>query len=91
MINSEILLNRAKTVIPGGVNSPVRAFNAVEGSPPFIAKAEGCWMVDVDGNRYLDLIGSWGPMIVGHCNPVITSSTINKVPFSLHKAERSRK
>lgn len=74
MNNSQKLLNRAKTVIPGGVNSPVRAFNAVDGDPPFIAQAEGCWMVDVDGNRYLDLIGSWGPMIVGHCHPTVQAA-----------------
>jgi glutamate-1-semialdehyde 2,1-aminomutase len=71
MSRSKVLLERAKNVIPGGVNSPVRAFNAVDGDPPFIAEGNGCWMIDVDGKRYLDLIGSWGPMIVGHCNPVV--------------------
>ena len=67
--NSDQLLKQAKHYIPGGVNSPVRAFNSVQGNPPFIKKAEGCWMEDEDGNTYLDLIGSWGPMIVGHAHP----------------------
>ena len=53
------------------VNSPVRAFNAVEGTPPFIVSAEGPYMTDEDGNRYIDLIGSWGPMIVGHAHPTL--------------------
>ncbi|HCH61656.1 MAG TPA: glutamate-1-semialdehyde-2,1-aminomutase [Deltaproteobacteria bacterium] len=66
---SEALLNEARTVIPGGVNSPVRAFAAVEGSPPFIARGEGAWMTDADGHRYLDLVGSWGPLILGHAHP----------------------
>jgi glutamate-1-semialdehyde 2,1-aminomutase len=68
---SVALLEEARTVIPGGVNSPVRAFAAVEGSPPFIAKGEGAWMTDADGNRYLDLVGSWGPLILGHAHPVV--------------------
>ena len=67
--NSDLLLRQAKKHIPGGVNSPVRAFNSVEGNPPFITRAEGCWMQDEDGNMFLDLIGSWGPMIVGHAHP----------------------
>lgn len=69
--NSDQLLNQAKHYIPGGVNSPVRAFNSVQGNPPFIKKAKGCWMEDEDGNTYLDLIGSWGPMIVGHAHPKV--------------------
>lgn len=60
------LYARAKKVIPGGVNSPVRAFKSVDGDPVFIEKASGPWLWDVDGNRYLDFIGSWGPMILGH-------------------------
>ncbi|MBM76013.1 MAG: glutamate-1-semialdehyde-2,1-aminomutase [Proteobacteria bacterium] len=68
---SDSLLQRAQKVIPGGVNSPVRAFSAVEGNPPFIAQAKGCWMEDVDGNVFLDLIGSWGPMILGHAHPKV--------------------
>jgi len=68
---SVALLDAARTVIPGGVNSPVRAFNAVDGSPPFIAKGEGPWMTDADGHKYLDLVGSWGPLILGHAHPVV--------------------
>ena len=55
-------------MIPGGVNSPVRAFAAVQGDPPFIARGEGAWLEDVDGNRYVDLVGSWGPLILGHAD-----------------------
>ena len=66
MSRSQDLLAQAKTLIPGGVNSPVRAFNAVEGDPPFIRSASGHTLVDEDGNEYIDLVGSWGPMILGH-------------------------
>ena len=58
MSRSKALLERAKNRIPGGVNSPVRAFKAVQGDPPFIKSAQGCWMIDEDGNRLMDLIGS---------------------------------
>lgn len=68
---SVALLEDACTVIPGGVNSPVRAYAAVEGSPPFIARGEGVWMTDADGHRYLDLVGSWGPLILGHAHPAV--------------------
>jgi len=60
------LFEEAKRLIPGGVNSPVRAYRAVGGSPPFIARGDGPWVWDVDGNRYLDLVCSWGPLILGH-------------------------
>jgi len=60
------LFEEAKRLIPGGVNSPVRAYRAVGGSPPFIARGHGPWVWDVDGNRYLDLVCSWGPLILGH-------------------------
>jgi glutamate-1-semialdehyde 2,1-aminomutase len=63
---NEELFARAQKVIPGGVNSPVRAFRAVGGTPRFIARAEGACMVDAEGRRYIDYIGSWGPMILGH-------------------------
>ena len=66
--------DRAQNVIPGGVNSPVRAFNAVEGTPPFIVSAKGAYMIDEDGNQYIDLIGSWGPMIVGHAHPTVVQA-----------------
>ncbi|TWP34700.1 glutamate-1-semialdehyde 2,1-aminomutase [Leekyejoonella antrihumi] len=68
---SDTLMRRARAVIPGGVNSPVRAFGAVGGTPPFIDAAKGAWLTDVDGNRYVDLICSWGPMILGHAHPLV--------------------
>jgi glutamate-1-semialdehyde 2,1-aminomutase len=63
---SHALQQRAERYFPGGVNSPVRAFRAVGGEPPFIERAEGAWLVDADGNRYIDYFSSWGPMILGH-------------------------
>jgi glutamate-1-semialdehyde 2,1-aminomutase len=63
---SQALQQRAERFFPGGVNSPVRAFRAVGGAPPFIERAKGAWLTDVDGNRYIDYFGSWGPMILGH-------------------------
>ena len=71
MSKSESLMQRATQVIPGGVNSPVRAFNGVGGSPLFFERAEGACMFDVDGNSYIDYVGSWGPMICGHANAEI--------------------
>ena len=71
---SKKLLARAKKTIPGGVNSPVRAFSAVGGDPPFIKRAKGCWLYDEDDNQYLDLIGSWGPMIAGHAHPSVVKA-----------------
>ena len=63
---SKQLQERAERYFPGGVNSPVRAFRAVGGAPPFVERAEGAWIWDADGNRYIDYVGSWGPMILGH-------------------------
>jgi glutamate-1-semialdehyde 2,1-aminomutase len=68
--------DRAKSLIPGGVNSPARAFGAVGGTPLFIARAQGPHLLDLDGNRYLDFIGSWGPMILGHCHPAVVEAAI---------------
>jgi glutamate-1-semialdehyde 2,1-aminomutase len=65
------LFERAQAVIPGGVNSPVRAFRAVGGTPPFIARAQGPYLWDAEGRRYIDYIGSWGPMILGHGHPAV--------------------
>ena len=65
------LFERAQRVIPGGVNSPVRAFRAVGGTPRFIARASGAYMFDAEGKRYIDYIGSWGPMILGHGHPAV--------------------
>lgn len=69
--NSIAAFDRAKRLIPGGVNSPARAFGGVGGSPLFIDHAQGPWLHDIDGNRYLDYIGSWGPMILGHAHPEV--------------------
>jgi glutamate-1-semialdehyde 2,1-aminomutase len=71
---SAALLTRASAVIPGGVNSPVRAFRAVGGTPRFMASGQGAWLTDVDGNRYVDLICSWGPMILGHTHPDVLAA-----------------
>ena len=64
----------ACSVIPGGVNSPVRAFSSVGGTPRFITSANGCWLTDADGNRYVDLVCSWGPMILGHAHPAVVEA-----------------
>src|SRR5262249_40392022 len=61
----------AQKLIPGGVNSPVRAFRAVGGAPPFIARGQGSHIYDVDGNEYIDYVLSWGPLILGHCFPLV--------------------
>jgi len=71
---SEQLFERAQARIPGGVNSPVRAFRGVGGTPPFIASASGASITDVDGRRYLDYVGSWGPMILGHQHPAVVEA-----------------
>ena len=71
---SQALQQRAERFFPGGVNSPVRAFRAVGGAPPFIERAEGAWLVDADGNRYVDYCGSWGPMILGHTFPPVVEA-----------------
>ncbi len=73
-MRSSQLLRRAQKIIPGGVNSPVRAFKAVGGKPVFIKRAKGARIYDVDGNSYIDYIGSWGPMILGHAHPKVTSA-----------------
>jgi len=65
------LLERACKIIPGGVNSPVRAFRAVGGTPPFISRGEGCRIFDEDGNSYIDYVGSWGPLLLGHRHPEV--------------------
>jgi glutamate-1-semialdehyde 2,1-aminomutase len=71
---SKALQRRAEQYLPGGVNSPVRAFRAVGGDPPFLARAEGAYLWDADGNRYLDYFGSWGPMIMGHAHPLVVEA-----------------
>jgi glutamate-1-semialdehyde 2,1-aminomutase len=71
---SEALFARAQKLIPGGVNSPVRAFRSVGGTPPFISRGEGSKIYDVDGNEYIDYVLSWGPLILGHCPQVVTDA-----------------
>ena len=77
------LFERAKNHIPGGVNSPVRAFRAVGGHPVFMQSAKGAWLTDVDGNKYLDFINSWGPMILGHAPDVVLDAVQAAIPASL--------
>ncbi len=76
MNRSKELFNQAKDYIPGAVNSPVRAFNGVGGTPVFVAKADGAYITDVDGNNYVDYVGSWGPMLHGHNHPAIREAVI---------------
>lgn len=66
---SQALLERAQKVLPGGVNSPVRAYRSVGGTPPFLVRGAGSHVWDADGNEYIDFIGSWGPLILGHSDP----------------------
>src|SRR3954468_11838441 len=71
------LLERAERVIPGGVNSPVRAFRSVGGKPVFISRAEGPYLFGADGAKYTDYVGSWGPMILGHAHPAIVEAIVS--------------
>jgi len=71
---SDELFRRAQQIIPGGVNSPVRAFRSVGGNPPFIARGRGAHIFDVDGNEYIDYVGSWGPLLLGHRHPEIIAA-----------------
>ena len=75
---SSALFKAAKAVIPGGVNSPVRAFNAVGGTPIFAKSAKGAYVYDADGNRFIDYINSWGPMLLGHAFPPVVDAVIEK-------------
>jgi len=71
---SRALFERAQSLMPGGVNSPVRAFKAVGGTPFFVARGEGCYLWDVDGNRFVDFVCSWGPLILGHAHPEVVAA-----------------
>ena len=73
---SQHLFDRARAVTPGGVNSPVRAFGAVGGTPRFMASGEGAYLTDVDGNRYVDMVCSWGPLILGHNHPAVVEAAL---------------
>jgi glutamate-1-semialdehyde 2,1-aminomutase len=74
---SQSLYERARKIIPGGVNSPVRACKSVGADPLFIERGEGCLIYDADGNRYIDYIGSWGPLILGHRHPAVVEAIIS--------------
>jgi glutamate-1-semialdehyde 2,1-aminomutase len=74
MTKSEELFEEAQQYIPGGVNSPVRAFKQVGGTPVFMKSAKGAYLFDADGNRYIDYINSWGPMILGHGHPKVVTA-----------------
>src|SRR6202011_24463 len=74
--HSHALFQEAQTLLPGGVNSPVRAFRGVGGEPVFIDHASGAYLYDVDGNRYLDYVQSWGPMLLGHAHPAAVQAVI---------------
>lgn len=83
MSKSAQLFEKAQKVIPGGVNSPVRAFKGVGGTPVFIEKAEGAYITDSDGKKYIDYVGSWGPMVLGHNHPAIIDAVLKAVPNGL--------
>ena len=83
MTRSEDLFKRAQLSIPGGVNSPVRAFKSVGGSPIFIKKAEGAYLIDEDDRRYIDYVGSWGPMITGHADKDILDAVRGRLDLGL--------
>lgn len=83
MTSSDILFDRAKQHIPGGVNSPVRAFRAVGGTPVFIERAQGAYIYDSDGKRYIDYVLSWGPMILGHAHPSILEAVTERLQSGL--------
>jgi glutamate-1-semialdehyde 2,1-aminomutase len=89
-ISTELFL-KAKKIIPGGVNSPVRAFRAVGGNPVFIKRAKGAYMFDEDNNQYIELINSWGPMILGHANELIEKEVRDALSNSLSFGAPSRK
>ena len=82
---------RACRVMPGGVNSPARAFGAVGGQPLFIARGEGPYLYDIDGNQYLDYIGSWGPLILGHAHPRVVQAVEEAVRRGARFGARRRR
>ena len=88
---SQSLFEQAKTVTPGGVNSPVRAFRAVGGSPLFIKSAKGPYIFDEDGNQYLELINSWGPMILGHAHEIVEKAVADAIQFGFSFGAPTRK
>ena len=91
MTTSESLFARAQELIPGGVNSPVRAFRSVGGAPVFMQSAQGAWLTDVDGNQYVDFINSWGPMILGHAFQPVLQAIAEALPNSLSYGAPTRR
>ena len=87
---SRALQKKAEQVIPGGVNSPVRAFRAVGGDPPFLVRGEGAHVWDADGNQYIDYVGSWGPLILGHAAPEVVEAIIAR-GAQRHQLRRARR
>ena len=83
MLRSEKLFDRAQRVLPGGVNSPVRAFRAVDLCPRFIERADGPYIYDADGRKYIDYVCSWGPMLLGHNHPAIREAVEQAVQHGL--------
>ena len=81
--NSKAAFKKAQSVIPGGVDSPVRAFKSVGGTPIFVERGEGAYLVDIDGNRYVDFVQSWGPLIFGHCDKTIEFAVMDAVAKGL--------
>ncbi len=75
--------SEAQQVLPGGVNSPVRAFGAVEGDPVFVRRGEGAWIEDLDGNRYVDHVCAWGPLILGHAHPAVVKALQERLPLGM--------
>ncbi len=87
---SESLYAQAQQLIPGGVNSPVRAFTGVGGVPLFIERADGAYLFDADGKAYIDYVGSWGPMVLGHNHPAIRDAVIEAAQRGLSFGARPR-
>ena len=85
------LFARATAIIPGGVNSPVRAFGSVGGTPVFMASGSGAYLTDVDGHRYVDLVCSWGPMILGHAHPDVVRPCNRRQSSARRSARRQRR
>ena len=83
LAQSEKLFSAAQKVIPGGVNSPVRAFKSVGGTPLFIKRAEGAYLYDSDDRQLIDYIGSWGPMVAGHSHPKVIQAVTQAIQLSL--------
>ena len=92
-VASRTAFERARGLIPGGVNSPARAFGGVGGEPIFFARADGQWLTDIDGTTYLDYIGSWGTMILGHRHPRVVAAiekALASLPGKLDKDSQAR-